>query len=126
MIRVNSGDCNDENSQDENQEPSIKKRKMKTDGDARSVSAELVVYDKHSRCLLTEGEYELVLVDTEDQGKTGSKISPKKNSSWEIIDAETANMSSNQFNVFNHSPTLKFRRVEITSGRDANTFFLSN
>ena len=56
------------------------------------MSAELVVYDKHSRCLLTEGEYELVLGDTAD---TASKISPnKKNSSWEIIDAETASMSS--------------------------------
>ena len=56
------------------------------------MSAELVVYDKHSRCLLTEGEYELVLGDTAD---TATKISPnKKNSSWEIIDAETASMSS--------------------------------
>ena len=41
----------------------------------RAVSAELVVYDKHSRCLLTEGEYELVLGDTAD---TATKISPNK------------------------------------------------
>ncbi len=33
--------------------------------------AELVVYDKHSRCLLTEGEYELVLTDS-DQLSSGS------------------------------------------------------
>ena len=76
----------------------------------RAVSAELVVYDKHSRCLLTlltEGDYELVLGDTAD---TATKILPnKKNSSWEIIDAETASMSSSQFSVFSHSPTLKFR-----------------
>ena len=30
----------------------------------RAVSAELVVYDKHSRCLLTEGDYELVRTST--------------------------------------------------------------
>ena len=67
----------------------------------RAVSAEL------SRCLLTEGDYELVLDDTAD---TATKILPnKKNSSWEIIDAETASMSSSQFSVFSHSPTLKFR-----------------
>ena len=67
----------------------------------RAVSAEL------SRCLLTEGEYELVLDDNAD---TATKISPnKKNSSREIINAETASMSSSQFSVFSHSPTLKFR-----------------
>lgn len=112
LIKVNSGDSLENgDSQDENQEPSAKKRKTKAEdgdeGERRSVSAELVVYDKHSRCLLTEGEYELVLGETDV--KTGNKISPKKNASWEIIDAETASMSSAQFNIFNHSPTLKFR-----------------
>ena len=88
--------------QDENQEPATKKRKTQEE---REVTAELVVYDKHSRCLLTEGEYELVLGEAE-----GTKISPnKKNSSWEIIDTETVNMSSSQFSVFGSSPTLKFR-----------------
>merc|ERR1719464_419457 len=43
------------------------------------------------------------------EGKS-NKISPqKKSSSWEIIDSETAAMSSQQFQVFSHSPTLKFR-----------------
>ena len=69
----------------------------------RAVSAELVVYDKHSRCLLTlltEGDYELVLGDTAD---TATKILPnKKNSSWEIMNAETGSMSSSQFSVFSH------------------------
>ena len=113
IIKVNCDGENDENSQDENQEPSAKRRKgdrgdEKEDGcEGRIVSAELVVYDKHSRCLLTEGEYELVLGDVD---KSGNKISPaKKNSSWEIIDTETANMSSSQFSVFSNSPTLKFR-----------------
>ena len=112
MIKVNSRGENSENGHDENQEPSAKRRKGKeieTYGDevGRIVTAELVVYDKHSRCLLTEGEYELVLGEGEG---FNSKISPaKKNSSWEIIDAETANMSSSQFSVFSQCPTLKFR-----------------
>ena len=67
------------------------------------MSAELVVYDKHSRCLLTlltVGDYELVLGDTAD---TATKILPnKKNSSWEIMNAETGSMSSSQFSVFSH------------------------
>ena len=109
LIKINSGGEVEETTQDENQEPASKRRKGKVEEgeEGRLVSAELVVYDKHSRCLLTEGEYELVMADCE--GKT-NKISPqKKNSSWEIIDAETASMSSQQFQVFNHSPSLKFR-----------------
>ena len=58
LIKVNSGEMENGDSQDENEEPSAKKRKTKTeDGENRSVSAELVVYDKHSRCLLTEGSF---------------------------------------------------------------------
>ena len=111
LIKINCGGELEEASQDENQEPepACKRRKGRGDEEeeGRVVSAELVVYDKHSRCLLTEGEYELVMADCE--GKS-NKISPqKKSSSWEIIDSETAAMSSQQFQVFSHSPTLKFR-----------------
>ena len=103
QIKVNTGG-GDDGGQDENQEPASKKRRTGDEG-VREVSAEMVVYDKHSRCLLTEGEYELVLGEVE-----GTKISPnKKNSSWEIIDTDTVNMSSSQFSVFSSSPTLKFR-----------------
>jgi len=93
---------------EENSEPSYKK--FKRDGDlmGRVVSAELVVYDKHSRCLLTEGEYELILSDS--QG-CKSKLSPKKTPTWEIIDIDPSSTSpsDHQFQVFSHSPTLKFR-----------------
>ena len=111
LIKINCGGELEDAGQDENQEPepACKRRKGRGDDEeeGRMVSAELVVYDKHSRCLLTEGEYELVMADCE--GKS-NKISPqKKSSSWEIIDAETAAMSSQQFQVFSHSPTLKFR-----------------
>jgi len=91
---------------DENLEPSRKKRKgdSEEEEEGRVVTGELVVYDKHSRCLLTEGEYELVMAESE--GK--SRKSPSKTASWEIIDVEAGN-SSEQFQVFTHSPTLKFR-----------------
>ncbi len=52
------------------------------------LTAEMVVYDKHGRCLLTDAEYELVLSETSAIGGGGSaeKISPKKNNtSWENI-----------------------------------------
>ena len=69
---------------DENLEPSRKKRKgdSEEEEEGRVVTGELVVYDKHSRCLLTEGEYELVMAESE--GK--SRKSPSKTASWEIID----------------------------------------
>lgn len=104
---------------DENCEPAKKKLKKGDEGreendededEGRVVSAELVVYDKHSRCLLTEGEYELVMAE-EEEGR--NRKSPSKSASWEIIDVEPGSSidgsSANQFNVFSSSPTLKFR-----------------
>ena len=51
----------EDTSQDENMEPASKRRKGRWEegagggeGGGRMVTAELVVYDKHSRCLLTE------------------------------------------------------------------------
>lgn len=92
----------------ENNEPSIKRQRRDQGTEGRVVSAELVVYDKHSRCLLTEGEYELILSDS--QG-CKSKLSPKKTPTWEIIDVDPASTSptDHKFQVFSHSPTLKFR-----------------
>lgn len=43
--------------------------------------SELIVYDKHNRCLLTDGDYELVLQEVQ----ANVKGSPKKLSSWESI-----------------------------------------
>ena len=74
---------------EENLEPAAKRRKLlrgSTD-DSKVLTAELVVYDRHSRCLLTEGEYELVLNEVE--ATTAAKISPKKNNtSWETINLD--------------------------------------
>ena len=43
-----------------------------------SYSAELIVYDRHKTCLLTEGVYELLLQPTEETNKTNAT-----GSSWE-------------------------------------------
>ena len=55
-LQVHPGGDED-TSQDENMEPAAKRRKGRWEdgeGGGRIVTAELVVYDKHSRCLLTE------------------------------------------------------------------------
>lgn len=98
---------------DENLEPAAKRRKLllrgtsNEDDDQKSklLTAELVVYDKLARCLLTEGEYELVLAEMENN----SRISPKKNSTWENITIDKEKAVYQQFDVFGNSPTLKFR-----------------
>lgn len=72
---------------EENLEPAAKKRKVLRGSmdDGKILSAELVVYDKHSRCLTTDGEYELVLSEVGNS----ARISPKKNnSSWETINLD--------------------------------------
>ncbi|XP_001605309.1 polycomb protein suz12-B isoform X2 [Nasonia vitripennis] len=64
--------------------------------------SELVVYDKHNRCLLTDGDYELSLQEVQ----TSVRASPKKHSSWEVIpDIKDCG----PFDVFGRGPTLKFR-----------------
>ncbi len=75
---------------------------------AKLLSAELIVYDKHSQCLLTEGEYELILADFDpDKAKMDQKL---KNSTWENITIDKSDMAVyQQFNAFANSPTLKFR-----------------
>ena len=78
---------------DENIEPSIKRRKIRNglgnDSDSsKLLGRELVVYDKHSRCLLTEGEYELVLSEIPESQNPSKLNSPRKNSSWENINVD--------------------------------------
>lgn len=74
---------------EENLEPSAKRRKLLrgSNDDGKILSSELVIFDKHSRCLLTDGEYELIL--TEAASNCNDKVSPKKNnSSWETINVD--------------------------------------
>ncbi len=96
----NDLDHQDENDESSNgkengdtSEPSSKRRKLSRDpnpGEPKLLTAELTVYDKHGRCMLTEGEYELVLAETE--ASQASKVSPKKNSSWQNITIDKSDM----------------------------------
>ncbi|XP_063235513.1 polycomb protein suz12-B isoform X2 [Bacillus rossius redtenbacheri] len=86
-------------------EPAQKRRKAAgwRSAEERLYGSELVVYDKHRRCLLADGEYELVL--GEMQGSV--RYSPKKHSSWETIGQ--IDEECGPFEVFSQRPTLKFR-----------------
>ncbi|XP_029161266.1 polycomb protein suz12-B [Nylanderia fulva] len=90
------------------EEPAQKRRKsstgsIKTAGDeVKQYGSELTVYDKHNRCLLTDGEYELGLQEVQ----TNIRSSPKKHNSWEtVVDIKDCE----PFDIFKQGPTLKFR-----------------
>jgi hypothetical protein len=86
--------------------------------DGKILTAELVVYDKHSRCLLTEGEYELVLAEA---GGGSERASPKKNnSSWETISVDKSDKVRRR-NLLAASPNhlLSFRRSLTSSTSSA-------
>ncbi|KAG8042302.1 hypothetical protein G9C98_004936 [Cotesia typhae] len=88
-------------------EPAQKRRKSssgsyKCGEQVKLYGSELIVYDKHNRCLLTDGDYELSLQEVQ----TNVRSSPKKHSSWEsIVDIKECG----PFEVFSRNPTLKFR-----------------
>ncbi|KAG7205440.1 hypothetical protein KM043_007432 [Ampulex compressa] len=90
------------------EEPAQKRRKsstgsIKTGGEeVKLYGSELIVYDKHNRCLLTDGDYELGLQEVQ----TNVRSSPKKHSSWESVPDIK---ERGPFEVFTKGPTLKFR-----------------
>ncbi|XP_023241413.1 polycomb protein suz12-like isoform X1 [Centruroides sculpturatus] len=98
-IKLN-GICNGELSDSE--EPPHKKRKNGKGqfDEFRQFGAELVVYDKQQRCLLSDGEYQLVLQEC------GHQTSPKK-SSWETL-ADSKEKVNGSFDVFNKGPLVTF------------------
>lgn len=72
-------------------------------GMGSTYSGELVIFDRHGRCLLSPGRYELML-ELQSSGESTQlcKSSPKKNSSWESID----NLKFD--GVFNNNSVLRF------------------
>ncbi|XP_063976652.1 polycomb protein suz12-B [Diachasmimorpha longicaudata] len=96
------------NNCDLDSEPAQKRRKsspgtIKNGGEeVKLYGSELIVYDKHNRCLLTDGDYELGLQEVQ----TNVRSSPKKHSSWETI---SDIKECGPFEVFSRGPTLKFR-----------------
>lgn len=87
--------------------------------------SEMVVFDKHNRCLLSEGEYELSLQERIDAaanvaaaanvvngaggggGKARLPFSPKKHATWENSDIES--LVKPAFETYQKLPVLKFR-----------------
>ncbi|KAJ0178165.1 hypothetical protein K1T71_005988 [Dendrolimus kikuchii] len=75
--------------------------------------SELIVYDKHNRCLLTNGEYDLVLHDAAPGGRSATIArSPHKAlmAQWETIPNEhDLQTETNPFDVFKVRPLLKLK-----------------
>ncbi|KAF2879912.1 hypothetical protein ILUMI_26241 [Ignelater luminosus] len=99
-----------QNSSLETDEPLIKRRKsicnnvnMHMFEESKLYGTELVVYDKHNRCLLTDGDYEVYLQEV----IAPTKGSPKKHSGWE--DAEDLDPVSNSVDAAAKGPSVKFK-----------------
>lgn len=89
----------------ENDEPSIKKRKPcnTIESNIKVYGAELTVYDKFSRCYLSDGDYDIVVHDI----SSNSKNSLKKHSSWEHV--EDLVETCGNLDAFMKGPVLKFK-----------------
>lgn len=91
---------------DNEDEPVLKKRKSNGNilfEESKLYGSELIIYDKHNRCLLSNGDYEVVLQEVTSNTKT----SPKKHSSWESV-AELNECCGN-IEAFMTGPTVKFK-----------------
>ncbi|KAL3275849.1 hypothetical protein HHI36_020590 [Cryptolaemus montrouzieri] len=66
------------NDKSEETEPVCKKNKLDENVNSQIYGAELTVYDKHNRCYLSDGDYDIIVQDFVNN-------SPKKHSSWENI-----------------------------------------
>ena len=121
-----------ENGEHENLEPSIKRRKMARDSleVPKLLTAELIVYDKHAQCQLTEGEYELILAEADScnghHSMPTNSNQKLKNATWENITIDKSDMAVyQQFNSFSNSPTLKFRLYWSSEAATGKSFFFS-
>ncbi|XP_035445166.2 polycomb protein suz12-B isoform X2 [Spodoptera frugiperda] len=108
---ITNGDCD---------EPVTKRLKSSSDLNSSSdgkwtkfYGSELIVYDKHNRCLLTNGEYDLVLHDATPGGRSGTIArSPHKAlmAQWETIPNENdLQTEGNPFDIFKVRPLLKLK-----------------
>nr|XP_021193266.2 LOW QUALITY PROTEIN: polycomb protein suz12-B [Helicoverpa armigera] len=108
---ITNGECD---------EPVTKRLKSSSDLNSSSdgkwtkfYGSELIVYDKHNRCLLTNGEYDLVLHDASPAGRSGTIArSPHKAlmAQWETIPNENdLQTEGNPFDIFKVRPLLKLK-----------------
>lgn len=95
----------------DDEEPPSKRRKsissnasnIRAFEDSKVYGSELVIYDKHNRCLLTDGDYEVMLQEI----PLASKTSPKKHSSWEYV-TDLGDTCGN-LDTFMKGPSIKLR-----------------
>ncbi|XP_030019905.2 polycomb protein Su(z)12 isoform X2 [Manduca sexta] len=105
---ITNGDC------DEPVTKRLKSTDHLSDGKwTKLYGSELIVYDKHNRCLLTNGEYDLVLHDAAPGGRSATIArSPHKAlmAQWETIPNENdLQTETNPFDVFKVRPLLKLK-----------------
>lgn len=103
-------------SNDGESEPQTKRRRLSdlspsTEEALRMYGADLVVYDRHSRCLLVDGDYELPMKELaageiHKASPGGAERSPRKgNASWSTVDTPVDSPVS----LLAQGPLLKFR-----------------
>lgn len=81
LFRVKVTPPENDDSVDE-EPPALKRRKTGVNNNTRLYGAELTIYDKHNRCYLSDGDYDVVVQDFSNTLKSSP---PKKHSSWENI-----------------------------------------
>ncbi|ERL90724.1 hypothetical protein D910_08071, partial [Dendroctonus ponderosae] len=87
------------------EEPNAKRRKSTNEpSNMKIYSAELTVYDKHNRCYLSDGDYDIVV---QDYAQAVYRSSHKKHSSWENVSdlMETCN----NIDAYMKGAILKFK-----------------
>lgn len=83
-----------------------------TEETTRLFGAELIVYDRHSRCLLIDGDYELAMKEINSLESSGTspsgteKSSRIANTSWSTLDSPS---TTPPLSILAHGPMLKFR-----------------
>ncbi|XP_075978606.1 polycomb protein Su(z)12 [Anticarsia gemmatalis] len=116
---TSNGASSSEITNGDNDEPLTKRLKSSADLNSSEAKwtklygSELIVYDKHNRCLLTNGEYDLVLHDATPSTRSATIAkSPHKAlmAQWETIPSEhDLQADSNPFDVFKVRPLLKLK-----------------
>ncbi|XP_054155235.1 polycomb protein suz12-A-like [Oppia nitens] len=105
-------------------EPSMKKRRLDTKD---YYKAELIVFDKHKTCLLTDGEYTVVLQQCLPP-KANKLAKYGKYSKWQEISVEDIksltiedNKPYGSMDVFRKGPVLKFQLSWSSNQQNINT-----
>ncbi|XP_044736832.1 polycomb protein SUZ12 [Chrysoperla carnea] len=102
LLRVHCFTTTSQSILDPDGQPAQKRRKSTS---TKIYGAELVIYDKQNRCLLTDGDYEIAL---QEVTTPAPKVSPKKYSSWETLSTDMDD-SCGSFESFKKGPSLKLR-----------------